>query len=79
MVRPSRRQFSRTERPSSVGKPQIEYHRIIWFRVAEKVAVFAVARAVDNIACLFKGSHELTVQICIIFDYENAHIGQLLE
>ena len=58
-----------------LGQAEIEDHHVVGLGVAEEVAVLAVAGAVDGIAGLAQRVAELTVEVWVIFDDENAHVG----
>ena len=75
MARPSRRHCSRTLSPSMQRQADVEHHRVVGLGVAEEVPFLAVERGIDDIAGVAQRFRELGVEVLVVLDDENAHVG----
>jgi hypothetical protein len=55
------------------GQADVEHDRVIRLGVAEKPAFLAVKCAVDGIAGRLQSRNDLSIEIAIVFDNEQAH------
>ena len=58
-----------------LGQADVEHDRIIGFAVAEEVALLAIEGAVDHVAGIAQRRGELTIEIGIVFNDEEAQAG----
>ncbi len=58
-----------------LGQADVEHHGVIGLAVAEEVPLLAVERAIDDIAGIRQRRGELTVEIRVVLDDEQAQAG----